>query len=190
VALESGSWNWLEVAKLAIAVMTPLSVVAFGWFISRRLKRFELLQWSNQKLIEKRIAIYDQVGPPLNQLYCFYSWVGSWKETSPADVLRLKRELDQKMYVYGHLFEGELLRAYQNFMHTLFETYQGVGVDAKIRSVVRGPEGDRSTHLSEAWKPEWDTRFADPSREASLAEVRSKYNTLIREFSQSWGVRE
>lgn len=190
MAFEIGPWNWLEVAKIAVAVMTPLSVAGFGWFISRRLKRFDLLQWSNQKLIEKRIAIYDQVGPALNQLYCFFSWVGSWKETSPADVLRLKRELDQKMYVYGHLFEAELLRSYQDFIHTLFQTYQGAGVDAKIRSVVRGPEGDRSVQFLDGWKPEWEARFADQSREAPLAEVERKYNALIREFSQSWGVHE
>lgn len=188
--MDAGPWNWLELVKLAVGVMTPLSVAAFGWFISRRLKRFELLQWSNQKLIEKRIAIYDQVGPALNQLYCFYVWVGNWKEITPAEVLRLKRDLDQKMYVYGHLFDGDLLRCYREFMHTLFETFQGAGEDAKIRSVVRGPDGDRSSHAAHPWDSEWEVRFAAPGRAASPADVQQRYDALIREFAGSWGVRE
>ncbi len=36
--------------KLVVAILTPLSVVAFGWFINNRLKKLDLIQWSNQKL--------------------------------------------------------------------------------------------------------------------------------------------
>jgi hypothetical protein len=94
------------------------------------------------------------------------------------------------MYVYGHLFDGNLLRSYREFMHTLFETFQGAGEDAKIRSLVRGPDGDRSSHTSPPWNAEWVTRFATAARAASLDEVRQRYDALIREFSASWGVRE
>jgi len=48
-------WNTLEITKLVISFLTPLTVALMGWFISRKLKRLELIQWSNQKLIEKRL---------------------------------------------------------------------------------------------------------------------------------------
>ena len=53
----SDPWNSLEIAKLVIAFLTPLSVALFGWFVSRRLKKLELAQWSNQKLIEAAGAL-------------------------------------------------------------------------------------------------------------------------------------
>lgn len=95
------SWNSLEVVKLLIGVLTPLSVAAFGWFISHRLKRFELMQWSNQKLVEKRLTLYDFLAPRLNKLLCFYTWIGDWKDISPQDVVKTKRDLDQSMYISG-----------------------------------------------------------------------------------------
>lgn len=88
-------WNSLEIVKLAAEVLTPVSVAAFGWLVSHRLKQLELVQWTNQKLIEKRLALYDTIAPLLNRLLCFYTWVGPWKDISPDDVIRAKRELDQ-----------------------------------------------------------------------------------------------
>jgi hypothetical protein len=189
--MNVGPWNWLELVKLAVGIMTPLSVAAFGWFISRRLKRFELLQWSNQKLIEKRIAIYDQVGPALNQLYCFYAWVGNWKETTPAEVLRLKRDLDQKMYVYGHLFDGDLASQLSRvYAHPFSRLFRVLAKMPRSDRWCAGPDGDRSNHTSHPWHAEWEDRFATSARAASLEEVQQRYDALIREFSESWGVRE
>lgn len=104
--------NALDIARLAVSVFTPLSVTALGWLISRRLKRLELVQWTNQKLIEKRLAIYDIIAPQLNALLCFYTWVGYWKDISPDDVIRIKRDLDRTLHVYRHLFDDEIGRAH------------------------------------------------------------------------------
>jgi hypothetical protein len=152
--------NALEIARLAVSVLTPLSVTALGWLISRRLKRLELVQWTNQKLIEKRLAIYDIVAPQLNALLCFYTWVGYWKDISPDDVIRIKRDLDRTLHVYRHLFDDEVYRAYHALMLALFDTHSGAGRDARIRSLVIGPNGDRTVHGSYAWHASWIERFA------------------------------
>ena len=59
-------WNSLEITKIFVNVITPVSVVVVGWLINSRLKRLDHIQWSNQKLIEKRLALYDEVSPLLN----------------------------------------------------------------------------------------------------------------------------
>lgn len=182
-------WNSLEMAKLVVGVLTPLSVVGLGWYVSRSLKRFELLQWTNQKLIEKRLAVYAEVGPIINQLFCFYMWVGRWKEISPPDVLRLKRELDERMYVYEHLFDKDVYYAFREFMGTLFDTFQGAGVDAKIKSLVKGPDGDRTNHTTYTWQTDWESKFAEPSEAASLHEVEVRHAALVSALSRSFGVR-
>ena len=56
-------WNSLEVAKLLVSALTPLAVLTFGFWINRRLKRVEHLQWASQKVIEKRLVVFDQVAP-------------------------------------------------------------------------------------------------------------------------------
>ena len=181
-------WNSLEIAKLVIGVLTPLSLAAFGWFISRSLKRFELLQWSNQKLIEKRLILYDSIAPLLNKLLCFYTWVGYWKDVSPQDVIKAKRELDQSMNVYRHLFDDDLYNTYQSFIHLLFEPFTGRGHDAKIRSVIQGADGDRKAHRTYEWDPVWETKFSAPDNVAAKAEVGAAYYQVMKALRRSLGV--
>ena len=57
------TWNTLEIAKLAVSVLTPAAIAILGIYIHRVTKRFEDSQWKSQKLIEKRIAIYDDLAP-------------------------------------------------------------------------------------------------------------------------------
>lgn len=181
------SWNSLEIVKLLIGVLTPVSVAAFGWFISHRLKRFELMQWSNQKLVEKRLALYDSLAPRLNKLLCFYVWIGDWKDISPLDVVKAKRALDQDMFVYRHLFNDDVFNSYQSFIHLLFEPFTGRGHDAKIRSVIQGADGDRKTDCK-WWDPEWEKKFSDPSNVAEKKEVLAKYSEVMHALQRSLGV--
>ncbi len=181
-------WNTLEAAKLAAAFLTPLSVALIGLLISRHLKRLDLLQWKNQKLLEKRIAIYDEIAPKLNLLLCFYTWVGYWKSTSPEEIIRAKRDLDKTVNVYRHVFPDKVYLAYQSFMHLLFETYSGPGQDAKLLTEIESADGDRRLDASFVWQPEWDELFLQEVRTASKRSVRDAYQTLMSELTKSFGV--
>ena len=66
------------------------------------------MQWTNQRLIEKRLTLYDTVAPQLNALLCFYTWIGYWKDISPDDVIRAKRELDRTFHIYRYLFDDDV----------------------------------------------------------------------------------
>lgn len=180
-------WSSLEIAKLLAAVLTPLSVVLFGWLISRHLKRLELAQWSNQKLIEKRLIIYDEISPILNKLYCFYVWVGYWQDISPDEVMQAKRDLDRIVNVYRHLFDDDVYVAYQQYINALFKTFNGAGEHANIRSNIRGIDGDRTVHRSYDWNPVWDNRFTTDNI-ATKAEVSKLYFVLMEALRSSfWG---
>jgi hypothetical protein len=182
-------WNSLEIVKLLVGALTPVSVVVLGWFVSRRLKRIELVQWSNQKLIEKRLQVYDSIAPLLNRLLCFFTWVGDWKDISPEELIRAKRELDKVVNVYRHLFEDEVYKAYQAYIHLLFKTFMGAGVDARIRSFIKSPDGDRTSHCSYVWKTEWSQKFYE-NEVPSKSEVRIQYHRLMGLLRNSLGVHE
>lgn len=179
-------WNSLEIVKLALGVLTPLSVAGLGWFVARRLKRLELVQWTNQKLIEKRLALYDAVAPQLNALLCFYTWIGYWKDISPDDVIRAKRELDRTFHIYRYLFDDHVYDAYHAYIHALFEMHTGAGQDARIRSLIETADGDRTRHATYVWNPAWHARFATVNV-VDRAEVRDRYTRLMEVLRVSLG---
>ncbi|MDR7298824.1 hypothetical protein J2X16_004192 [Pelomonas aquatica] len=182
------SWPSLEIAKLAVGVLTPLSVALLGWLFSRQLKRLDLSNWTNQKLIEKRLAVYDEIAPRLNKLLCFFTWVGYWKTVSPADAVQAKRELDRTLNIYRHVFEGEVYDAYQDFIEALFETYTGAGQDARLRALIFGPDGDRRSNCGYTWDEAWAASFTQPGRAAGKPEVRAKYKAVMATLTRSLGV--
>ena len=186
---STNPWTSLEIVRLLISVLTPLTVAGIGWFFSRRLKRFDLIQWSNQKLIEKRLVIYDSVAPLLNNLLCFYTWVGHWKDISPGDVIKAKRDLDKVFNIYRYLFDEKVYEAYRDFIQVLFETYAGAGQDALIRSVVQSNNGDRKIHCSYTWDEKWETKFSTRTIEESET-VQDCYYELMESLRKSLGVHK
>ena len=182
-------WNTLEIAKLAVGVLTPLSVALLAWFLNRRLKRLDLIQWSNQKLIEKRIAVYDSVAPQLNLLLCFFTWVGYWKEISPLNAIQAKRNLDKAFNIYRHLFEADVYEAYQSYIHMLFETFIGPGHDARLRTKIKGDDGNRQNDGSYEWKAEWNDHFSNRGAIPSKNEIRIAYGALMSALTRALGVQ-
>ena len=181
-------WTSLEIAKLMIGVLTPMSVAILGALISRHMKRLDLAQWTNQQIIEKRIAVYDAIAPELNKLLCFHGFIGYWKTVSPVDVIEAKRELDKKLNIYRHVFEDEVYESYQKFIHALFETYTEKGHDAKILALIEGIDGDRKTDCAFAWKEEWSAWFL-PYKAKPKNEIREIYLVLMSALTKSLGVK-
>ncbi|MFG6430277.1 hypothetical protein [Roseateles sp. LYH14W] len=182
------TWPTLEIAKLVVGVLTPLSVALLGWLFSRQLKRLDLSNWTNQKLIEKRLAIYDEIAPRLNKLLCFFTWVGYWKTVSPADAIQAKRELDRTLNIYRHVFDAEVYDAYQDYIHVLFDTYTAPGHDARLRALIWGPDGDRRVDCGYTWDEGWMANFSAPGQAADKAEVRARYQAVMAALTRSLGV--
>src|SRR4051812_5961528 len=106
ILADSGSWNSLEIAKLIVAAITPIALACIGVYIHRLTKRFEHAQWRNQKLIEKRLAIYDDLAPLLNDNFCYFTYVGNWKERKPVEIIASKRNIDKKIHLAAPLFSA------------------------------------------------------------------------------------
>lgn len=175
----TATWTSLEITKLVISVMTPVAVVVLGILVQRATARIERAQWANQKVIEYRLEVFERVAPKLNRLLCFYTFVGPWKELSPPDVMKIKREIDEEVHVNRILFSREFFDTYLRFMELLFRMYATPGRDALIRAFVQTELGDR--RLLGWWEPSHETWFAREDI-PSLADVRAAYEDLAERF--------
>lgn len=169
----------LEIAKLVVSALVPLAVVGVGYFVSRATKRLESVQWANQTVIQRRLDIFGQVAPKLNRLLCFAVFVGSWKETTPAHAIRLKREADEIMYINRVLFSPELFDAYRTFTATLFEEYARVNGNAPLRVAVASKLGNR--RQLDWWTDAMEADFS-AGHVPSFAEVRAAHDALSERF--------
>jgi hypothetical protein len=153
----SGQWDSLEVVKLAIAALTPLAVLGLGLLVAQSTRRVEAVQYANLTVVARRAEVFGQVAPKLNRILCFVAFVGRWKETAPADVLILKRDVDEVMYTNRLLFSDVMFTAYQGFMARLFAMYANVDSDALIRARISSKLGDR--RLLPWWKSDMAAMF-------------------------------
>ena len=176
-------WNSLEISKLIISALTPIIVAALAFQFNRLLKKREKIQWTNQKIIEKRIEIYDSIVPKLNDLLCYYSYIGNWKEFEPRDVVNIKRYLDKQVNIYAPLFKEDVLGKYKLLINLCFESFSGWGEDAKIKShFVRRKE------CHEKWEDSWEWYFSrtyidshadDELIRQDIITIREKYLSLL-----------
>jgi hypothetical protein len=182
----SAEWTSLEIAKLAASTLTPVSVALLGLFLGRAAKRFEARQWANQKVIEKRLVIYDAMSLPLNDLLCYFSRVGNWKEQSPPEVIAIKRRLDKHAHVHRSLFSAEWFTSYNAFIDSMFRTWSGEGHDARI---LTDAEKHRSAwaNAGKQWDPSWDDRF-DTTKVLPIESVNAAYAALMGCFARELGV--
>src|SRR5258708_428295 len=126
-------WTSLEVAKLIVSALTPFLLIIIGLWINRHLKSLDYLQWTNQKVTEKRIAVFEELAPKLNDLLCYFTFIGCWKELNPPDVIGRKRDMDRIVHVNAPLFSREFVKNYDAFISSCYKTYTGWGRDAKLK---------------------------------------------------------
>lgn len=172
-------WTSLAIANLMVGLLVPVTVVGLGFFVSRLQRRVEAVQWANQTVVTHRVELFMQVAPKLNQLLCFATFVGRWKEIHPEQAVTLKRDLDEIMYANRVLFSDELFAAYQAFMATLFDVYASVDADAPLRARIATALGDRRNL---AWWHESMTGCFSATNPSTIDEVHAAYDTLGQRF--------
>jgi hypothetical protein len=180
--VEAGSWTWLEVAKLVAGLFTPGALAILGIHIHRITKRVEHIQWRNQKLIEKRLAVYDELAPLLNDLLCYFTYVGCWKELDPPVVISMKRQVDKKVHLAATLFSAEWFAACEAYQKLCFEAYRGWGRDAALRTNYQRRQEARARD----WNIEWNNYFSDAVSDPKA--VRKAYNRVMEAFARDIGM--
>ena len=166
----------LAIANLAAEVLTPIAVVGLGILIARASRRVEAVQQSNKAITGRRLEIFDLVAPKLNQLLCFATFVGRWKDITPDDALSLKREIDEALYSNRLVFSDRFFDAYRNLMKCLFAMYATVDADALIRAPIRTQWGDRAN--LEWWNRDFATLFAPETNQSTEADLVNSFDRL------------
>jgi len=177
-------WNSLEIAKLCVAGLTPILLVLLGIAVQRAIKQFEHQQWRSQKLIEKRIQIYDSLAPQLNLLFCYFTYVGPWRDVPPPEIVKAKREIDRQVYLAKPLFTPRFFNACMDFLDLCFQTYTGWGKDALLRTKC----DHRRDALGENWNQDWEQCFSNEPTAPQA--IRECYEWLMNTFSSELGVCE
>jgi hypothetical protein len=175
----ASEWNGLAIATLAVAAVTPVTVAVVGFYLARASQRLEHLQWANQTVITRRLDIFGEVGPWLNRLLCFATFVGRWKEISPLEAIDLKRKLDESMYSNRLLFSDELFDAYRDFMAAQFAMYATTGADAHVRAPIDSQWGDR--RKQDWWTPQMEGLFS-VDKVGSMDDIQAAYERLAERF--------
>jgi hypothetical protein len=175
----SSSWNSVEIATLIVGALTPLTVAFVGLVVARTGRRLEAVQWTNQTVVSHRLNVFREVAPMLNQLLCFGTFVGKWKDITTVNIMSIKRQVDEIMYSNRLLFSDELFAAYREFMTIMFSMYVTKDADALVRAPIHSVWGDRQRQV---W---WDASMAklfDTDKPSSPDRIQSAYEELVRRF--------
>jgi hypothetical protein len=172
-------WTSLEIAKLIVAGCIPVTVAVLAFVLNRVLKRAENRQWFSQKLVEKRIELLGEALPELNDLYCYFIWVGPWKELSPVDMLERKRRLDRLFYANRPFFSAEAHAAYADFIGGIFRTRSGPGRNAQLRTGGSSKDGNREHAFAQTWSPAWNDLFAPDDEHTPRERITERYKALL-----------
>jgi hypothetical protein len=167
--------------KLVVSLMTPIIVIIIGYVINRSIQK-------RTSVTERKVKLFDETAPKLNSLYCYFLFIGNWKELTPPDILKIKRELDQTMHINRFLFLKEFFDLYKRFMDACFKTFTGVGEDAKIRTPLESADGDRRQVYPGEWQSDWDRMFAEKSWWVDPSEIHKSYHHLMKLFARELGM--
>lgn len=166
--MKNSPWTSVELAKLAVSVLTPLLVLVLGIIINNSIK-------STERSTSLRSDIYRTIGGDLNDIYSYLAFVGGWKELTPADVIARKRAVDKAMYTYKPFFSKELFETYETFMREAFSPYGTPGTDARIRSDIVTDDGNRRIHTVKGWEAGWDDRFTKSMNKKAQREAYDRF---------------
>src|SRR5271165_2251253 len=172
-------WTSVQIVTTVVDALTPLTVAGLGFFVARAGRRIGQVQWANQTVVARRLDIFKDVAPQINQLLCFATFVGAWKEITPRKAIEVKRKLDETMYANRVLFSDQFFGAYQLFMVTLFAMYATTDTDAHVRAPIDSVWGDRRN--MDWWEDGMESLFSAKST-VSTDEIQAAHDQLAERF--------
>ena len=146
---KKNRWNSLEIVKIIIGIITPITIAGAGWWISDRatenakVERNAAVERQEretryEKVLEKRSQLWDQLGPKLNDIYAYLLYVGRWNELKPSDIIERELESNRIIFSFRPYFSEKFLNAYGAFMNNAFKTRCSPRVDVCIRTMSIG----------------------------------------------------
>lgn len=163
--------------KTAVSVLTPITIAALTFFVTRALNEQQAEHKKDEQVLQLKQTAYARIGPELNKIYVYVDDVGDYRSFKPDDIIAIKRRVDRDFHMYDSFWSKGTAQAYDAFMRAAFETFTGVGKNARLRTISAEKKAAFASDRK-AWKPEWDELFT----ETCNSEIRVKYNALVRGF--------
>src|SRR3712207_4373955 len=113
----------LEVVKAAAEASVPVVGAILGYRLNQRAQHWEASPWRNPELIKIRVGYYEALAPQLNDIMCYFTFIGQCKKFSPPDIISIKRAVDREFYSTLPLFTPPCEVAYNEFMETCFSMF-------------------------------------------------------------------
>jgi hypothetical protein len=179
-------FEWI---KLGASVLTPILVFALGVIVARAARTVEDAQWAGRKLVERRLALHEEMAPLLNDLLCFFACKGHFREIEPPAALAAKRKLDKTFFTNEQLFGADFRKAYREFIDATFRHWTGAGSDAKLRASATRLKHERGRRARK-WDPDWDRLFVPDTDAQRSSVVAEAYDRLMERFADEVGVFE
>jgi len=171
-------WNSLKIPIMIIAALAPFIIAFLVFRYNRIIKGLKEKQGKNQNLVEKRIEVYDRIGPKLNDIFCFFCYNGNWKELTPLEILNFKRELDKDINVSTPLYSKDIGEKYDDFMRLCFVSFSGWEHEEKIKSLYELRQ-ENNVEWNDDWIP-----FFDTNNVVEAVKVKERYDELIASFKK------
>jgi len=147
-------WNSLEIVKLVASLFTTLLITFFGFLINRNIMNLDKKNKVNDKILEKRLQIYENIVPKLNDILCFHAYIGDWRDLTPIDIIKYKKSIGKELYMYSPLFTPKLIETYRDFISLCYEKSTDVSTKSKIKSSYKAREDNA------LWKSEYVSLFS------------------------------
>jgi len=168
-----------ETLLLLKPYLTPIVLLLLGVWARKIAINHEKRNSLHNRIIEKRVNIYDAVGKNLNDIFSFVVLVGDWKKLTPEEILSKKREVDQIMYINRPYWSKAVFNIYISFMNTAFEVYTGSSQDAQIRA-----NSEKFKKLP-GWNDTWKKYFS--TQEVKNKDLWDAFDKLTKALSKEFG---
>lgn len=169
--------NWVEGLQAIASLLVPILVALIGYLINRSLGILNSRLEVSRDLMERRFKDFDELTSGLNDLFCYCTYVGHWREMTPINALEVKRKLDKLVYGSLPIWGSNFLIAYRDFIKVCFSEYGGRGTSAKLRADINIHKENWVNNLSE----EWNQYFVPPNKPLDWSLKQQAYKSLLWE---------
>lgn len=162
--------------------ITPVVILVLGIWAKNIATKHENRTSLHNRVIEKRVDVYELVGKDLNDIFCFVVRVGNWKQLTPEEIVKKKRAVDQLMYINRPYWSDKSFTSYTSFMTSAFEVYSGSGQDAKIKADF---EKYKTIEINQ---DDWAPYFSDKTSDTKA--LWRKFRVLMKSLSHEFGFHQ
>jgi hypothetical protein len=164
---------WMEIARLGVAALTPLMTLVVGVLVVHLGTKLDATKQLHAELMRKRLYLFEDIAPKLNDIFCFYQAVGHWAELNPEEVIKRKRAIDRSVQVNRYLFNSDFWNEYQRFEKAHFELFAAPGQPARLCLDIDHMRQRMGGYFKEEWLQ------AAASKPGNHDEQRDHYQALM-----------